>query len=102
MINSNSYRISTSASRDLAQIWDYYRRVASEETADRQIVRLHERFQILADHPYAGVARHLFAEGLRSHAVPNTRYVIFYFPRDSSIEIARVVHGGQDMTQLFE
>lgn len=87
---------------DLAQIWDYYRRIASEETADRQIARLYERFQILADHPYAGVSRDLFAEGLRSHAVPNTRYIIFYFPRDNGAEIAHVVHGNQDMTQLFE
>ncbi|MXY22011.1 MAG: type II toxin-antitoxin system RelE/ParE family toxin [Dehalococcoidia bacterium] len=101
MINSNSYRISTSASRDLAHIWEYYRRVASEETADRQIARLHERFQILANHPYAGVARHLFSEGLRSHAVPNTRYIIFYFPYDNGVEIAHVVHGNQDTSRLF-
>ena len=96
------YRISASALMDLAQIWDYYRRIASEETADQQIARLYERFQILADHPYAGVARDLFTEGLRSHAVPNTRYIIFYFPRDNGVEIAHVVHGNQDMTQLFE
>ena len=81
---------------------DYYRRVSTEETADRQIARLYERFQILADHPYAGVARYLFADGLRSHAVPNTRYIIFYFPRDHGVEIAHVVHGNQDMTRLFE
>ena len=98
----SSYRISASALRDLSQIWDYYSGVAGEETADRQIANLYERFHLLADHPYAGVARDLFAEGLRSHAVPSTRYVIFYFPRDSGIEIAHVVHGGQDMTQLFE
>ena len=86
----------------MTQIWNYYLRVASEETADRQIASLYERFQILAAHPYAGVARDLFAEGLRSHAVPNTRYIIFYFPRDNGVEIAHVVHGNQDMTRLFE
>ena len=76
--------------------------MANEETADRQIARLYERFQILAEHPYVGVARDLFAEGLRSHAVPNTRYIIFYFPHDNGVEIAHVVHGNQDMARLFE
>jgi toxin ParE1/3/4 len=98
----NPYRISASAQRDLAQIWNYYCRAANEETADRQIARLYERFQFLAEYPYAGVVRDLFAEELRSHAVPNTRYIIFYFPRDNGIEIAHVVHGVQDMTRLFE
>ncbi len=97
-----SYRIAGPAIGDLDRIWDYHHRVAGEEVANRQIIHLYERFQILAGYPHMGVTRYDFAPEVRSHAVPNTRYVIFYFPRDNCVEIARVVHGSQDLTVLFE
>ena len=98
----SSYRIAGPATRDLDRIWDYHHGVAGEEVANRQIVHLHERFQILAEYPYMGVARYDLAPEVRSHAIPNTRYIIFYFPKDYGVEVARVAHGSQDLHRLFE
>ena len=98
----SSYRIAGPATRDLDRIWDYHHSVAGEEVANRQIVHLRERFQILADYPYLGVARYDLAPEVRSHAVPSTRHIIFYFPVEGGVEIARVVHGSQDLHRLFE
>ena len=53
----SSYRIAGSATRDLDRIWDYHHSVAGEEVANQLIDRLYERFLILAEHPYMGVAR---------------------------------------------
>ena len=39
---------------------------------------------------------------VRSHAIPNTRYIIFYFPKDYGVEVARVAHGSQNLHRLFE
>ena len=97
-----SYRITGPVVRDLDRIWDYHHSLAGEEVASRQIVHLRERFQILAEYPYMGIARYDLVPEVRSHAVPNTRYIIFYFPKDYGVEIARVAHGSQDLHQLFE
>ena len=43
-----------------------------------------------------------FVPGMRSYAVARTRYIILYFPDKRPIEISRVLHGSQDIEQLFE
>lgn len=96
-----SYRLSRPARRDLDDIWDFYERQSGETVADQQLARLQESFQLLANQPYAGVLRTEYEIHLRSHAVPHTRYVIFYFPRNYGIEIARVIHGSRDIVSQF-
>ncbi len=95
------YRISGPTRRDIDNIWDFYNRESGETTADQQLARLQERFRLLSDQPYLGVSRPEYAADLRSHAVPNTRYVIFYFPREYGVDIARVIHASQNIIRHF-
>ena len=95
------YRIAAPAAEDLHQIWDYYSREASERIAAQQLDHLYRRFLMLAEQPYMGVARSEFDPEIRSHAVPGTRFIIFYFARRYGIEVARVIHGSRELAQLF-
>ena len=95
------YRIAAPAVGDLHQIWDYYASEASEGVADQQLDRLYHRFLLLAEQPYMGVARPEFDPEIRSHAVPNANFIIFYFPQRYGIEVARVVHGSRELVRLF-
>ena len=65
------------------------------------IARLRDIFELLAEQPYMGIERP-FVPGMRSHLVSRTRYIILYFPDKKPIEIHRVLHGSQDIEQLFE
>ena len=96
-----SYRVSRPAQRDLDDIWDFYERRFGETGADQQLARLQESFQLLADQPYAGVPHPEYESHLRSHVAPRSRYVIFYFPREYGIEVARVIHGSRDIISQF-
>lgn len=95
------YRIATPEVEYLHQIWGYYSREASERVADQQLDRLHQRFLMLAEQPFMGVARPAFDPEIRSHAAPNTSFIIFYFPRHYGIEVARIIHGSRELTRLF-
>ena len=95
-----SYDLSVAASTDLARIRNYLRRRGSDQIASQMIARLRDTFELLAEQPYMGVERP-FVPGLRSHSVLGTRYVL-YFPDRTPIEIHRVLHGSQDIEQLFQ
>ena len=97
-----TFEVADTAEADLDDIWEYLDREASESIADRQLGRLYERFQLLAEQPYMAVARPEFDPDIRSHAVPETRYVILYYPRAYGVEIVRVVHGSRRLSSLFE
>ena len=86
---------------DLHQIWDYYSSEASEGVADQQLDRLYHRFLLLAEQPYMGLARPEFDPEIRSHSVPNSSYIIFYFARSFGIEVARVIYGSRELVRLF-
>ena len=97
-----TFRISVPAQRDVDQIWHYHATNASVEVSVRQIAILNESFQILSEQPYIGIARHEHAPDMRSHAVPRTQYIIFYFPTAYGVEIARVVDGRSDPSRWFD
>ena len=59
------------------------------------IDRIDRAFDMLADTPFAGRARHDLKDNLRSFPVGN--YIIFYFPLPDGIEVVRVMHGRQDI-----
>ncbi len=97
-----TYRFSSPALRDIDQIWDYYATRADAEVARQQVSSLNERFQLLSEYPYIGIARSNFAPELRSYTVPRTQYIIFYFPMEYGVLIARVAHGRRNIPSLFE
>ena len=97
-----TYRLSSPASMDLDQIWHHHATRANAEIARRQVASLTERFQLLSEHPFLGVVRNEYAPEMRSHAVPRTQYVIFYYPTEYGVRIARVAHGRRDTQSMFE
>ena len=92
-----SYRITVPAREDISGIWDYLDEVSNARVADRHIDRFYQTFELLSQHPYMGVARRLAPE-LRSYPVPTTQYVIYYFPAEYGVRIARVAHGRRNIT----
>ena len=86
------------AELDLTKIWLFIAR-DNPEAADRFIDKLRAQCGRLASSPNLGRPRENFAPGLRSYRIGN--YFIFYFPTDSGIEVARVLHGARDLPRLF-
>lgn len=58
--------------------------------------RFDHAIKMLADHPQAGRERPELARGIRSF--PVGRYIIFYQPTVSGIDVVRVLHGSRDIT----
>ena len=97
-----TYRVTNSAIADLDNIWDYLEGLASDNVATRQLDQLRIRFELLSDNRFLGRPRTEYNPDLRSYAVPNLPYVIFYLPRDFGVEIVRVLHGSRRLTSLLE
>ena len=86
------------AESDLAKIWLHIARDNSD-AADQFIDKLRAHCDRLAFAPRRGRLRPDFAADLRSYRVGN--YYIFYFPSDTGIEVARVLHGARDLPRIF-
>jgi toxin ParE1/3/4 len=86
------------AEADVFEIWDY---IADDgfEAADRWVDQLDEKLHLLATQPLMGRARDELERGVRSF--PFGRYVIFYVPIDSGIDVVRVLHGARDIDAVF-
>lgn len=93
------FRISTQAAQDIENIWKY---VAPNnlKAANKLFDTLRESFPKLAKFPQMGRQRSELAPFLRSFPVKN--YLIFYRPIDEGIEIARILHGSQDIETIFQ
>jgi toxin ParE1/3/4 len=91
---ANKFRKAPQADADLDSIWEF---IASDSirSADKQIGRIGEIFELLVENPLAGRERRELRSGLRSFPVGN--YVIFYIPLSDGVEIIRVMHGRQDI-----
>ncbi|BBD63674.1 plasmid stabilization system protein [Nostoc commune NIES-4072] len=93
------FRISTQAAQDIENIWKY---IAPNnlKAANQLFDTLRESFPKLAKFPQMGRERSELAPFLRSFPVKN--YLIFYSPIDKGIEIARILHGSQDIETIFQ
>lgn len=79
---------------DIDGIWDY---IAddSEAQADAFVDRMAAKFKLLARQPELGRPRDDLMPNLRSF--PLERYIIFYCPVSSGIEVIRVLHSARDV-----
>jgi len=93
------YRVSDAARAELDDIW-FYIAQDDPDAADGFIRAVVSRFPTLVSMPYLGRAREDMSAGLRSF--PVQKYVIFYRPREDSVEIVRVLSGARDLPPLFE
>lgn len=97
-----NYSVSATARKDLDDIWGFYAEAESEAVADRIVDRLYSSFDLLSEYPYMARTRPEYALGIRSHKVPTTPYIVFYFPTDTGIEITQVLHGSRDLDRFFQ
>ena len=94
-----AFRVSKDAEGDLDEIFLYWAKRASVETADRIIDRIADRFSLLADHPEAGRAADAIAAGVR--CFPAGKYLIYYRQTRKRTEILHVFHGAQEQKRAF-
>jgi toxin ParE1/3/4 len=94
----NRLLITLDASRDLAEISDYFL-AQSVEAGDRFVEAFGKKCQHLAQFPYLGRAYSQFAPNLRG--VPLMGYIIFYQIVDDGIEILRVISGYRNLEDVF-
>ena len=95
------YYVTPAAQEDLQRIHDYIAQFDSDN-ALLFVERIAERFNLLSDYPYLGVARPRFGGDHRSFVVPGSGYIIVYRPIEDGVEILRVVHGSQDLSRMFQ
>ena len=91
--------ISPKAEQDLE---DINARIASynPQAANRLLDKILDKFETLASFPNMGKIRDELITNLRSFPVDD--YLIFYFPIENGIEIARVASGYRDLEAMFE
>jgi toxin ParE1/3/4 len=88
-------KLSAKARADLDTIWLYVAGRDGAQAADRLIDRLVETFPLLAAFPRMGKPREDVLPDTR--VFPVASYLIFDRKRRRDVEIARVVHGAQDI-----
>lgn len=92
--------LSVPARTDLDRIYDRISRV-NVPAADQLIDDLAKGFRSLTEHPKLGrVFRKSGRRRLR--LLPHDDYLIFYFETPPLIEIARVIHGRQNVPDILD
>ena len=94
------YRVAASAERDLEQIFVYWARRVSVETADRLIERISERFWLLGEYPEAGKLCPEIAPGVR--CFPAGRYIVYYRAARHATDILHIFHGARHQKRSFD
>lgn len=82
-------------------VWEIAARTAYDNplAAERMIDRFDKALKMLAQHPLAGRSREDCAPNLRGF--PIRSYILFYRPISDGIELARVLHGAQELRRIF-
>src|SRR5258708_33825801 len=88
------YRVSASAQEDLDQIFVFWAKRVSVETADRLIDRITDRFWLLGEYPQAGKLWAHIAPGVGSF--PAGKYLIYYRTTRRNTQILHVFHGARN------
>jgi plasmid stabilization system protein ParE len=89
---------SASAENDLLEAWLY---VAEDSvlSADRMLDQIETDAMRLLDQPLMGRERSELAPGIRSWPT-STPYILFYFPSENGIVVARVLHHARDIPAI--
>ena len=88
------------AERDVNDALDYYLREASPAVAFGLIDALENAYRLIGEQPNIGSSRYAYElnlPGLRSWALRDYPYIVFYALRDEHIEVWRVLHAASDI-----
>ena len=95
------YVLAPQAALDLVEIWRYIKAQTSVAMADRVESTIRERIAFLAGTPGAGHRRKdLTDEDVKFFPVYS--YLIVYRPQTKPLQIASILHGRRDLTQLLK
>ena len=94
----NTYTLSDEAVRDLEELCDYIAQT-EPKAASQTFDRIRQRCKLLAQFPTMEKSYDRLASDLRGVVIEN--YIIFYYPRQDGIDIARIVSGYRDLETLF-
>ena len=90
------YIISTKATHDLEQIWQYTYLRWSEQQADRYYNLIIQKIDFIAQHPTVGRTMNDIKEGYRHYAVES--HIIFYrISENGTVIIIRILHQQMDI-----
>lgn len=86
------------AIRDLKETWHY---IADDSptSADKVVLQIEERLQLLLQFPQMGRKRPELERGIQGFVIDS--YVVFYLAVEDGIEIVRVLHGARDSPAQF-
>jgi toxin ParE1/3/4 len=87
------------ARRDLIDIWKYFAKAASAETADNLLRQINLAVDRVSRHPLSGRPRDDIGHGLRSILVHP--HVVIYQVTDVTLEVARILHERQDIPTAY-
>jgi len=93
-------RLREAARRDVESAVGHYAGEGGEALAVRFVGALRRALDLVARHPAAGSPRfgyELQLPGLRTHALRDFPYLVFYVERDDFVDVWRVLHGSRDV-----
>lgn len=93
------FRVSAAAQRDLEEIFLYWAKRVSQETADRVIERIIERFPLLGAYP--GIGRFCPEIAAKVRCFPAGKYLIYFQVSSKHIDILHVFHGARDQARAL-
>lgn len=94
----SSYSFSDASIKDLDDICEYVARQNSK-AASELFDAIRKKCKLVANFPNMGKSYSRLAPNLRGFVVED--YIVFYYPREDGIDIARVVSGYRDLEALF-
>ena len=92
--------ISRRAEEELRQIWRYIA-VENPTAADRLLLRIDDKLQILRDFPGIGTSRDDIRPGFRMLVEGNYLLLYEYDAANDAVELIAVVDGRRDLGTLF-
>lgn len=96
---SAAYRLTPRAAADIDLIADYTIETWGLVQLETYLQGLSNRFEWLADNPFAGRERNDVHPGYRSY--PEGRHLIFYIVNDDHVDIIGIPHKSMDVSAFF-
>ena len=92
--------ISRRAEEELREIWRYIA-IDNPTAADRLLLRIDDRLQVLRDFPGIGTLRDDIRPGFRMLVEGNYLLLYEHHVADNAVELVAVVDGRRDLKELF-
>lgn len=96
-----TFRLTSAAEADLAEIVDYIATEASPDRADAVLIEIMRAVERVAEMPRLGhTRRDVTDEDVLFWSVYS--YLLVYRPNESPLQVVRVVHGSRDPTVILD